>query len=78
MRQLYIMRVIRHDGQLIGTGWTGKMLDADLLSDAKRLTKRLRTLKVLTGRGRIDLTTSVDGEACLTRNGAIELVFRTN
>lgn len=77
MRQLFIMRVIRVDGQVIGTGWTGKKLDADLLSDAKRLTKRLRALKVLTGRGRIDLT-SVDGEACLTRNGAIELVFRVN
>lgn len=77
MRQLYIMRVIRHDGQVIGMGWTGKMLDADLLSDVKRLTKRLRALKVLTGRGRMALT-SVDGHACLERNGALELVFSPN
>ena len=77
MRQLYIMRIIKHDGQVIGMGWTGKMLDADLVSDVKRLTKRLRALKVLTGRGRLELT-SVDGHACLARNGAVELVFSVN
>lgn len=77
MQQLFIMQVIRHDGQVIGTGWTGKKISIDALDDQTKLVKTLRRLKVLKGRGKVRLS-SIDGEACLFQADAVQLVFRTN
>lgn len=71
------MRVIRHEGEVIGTGWIGKKVATSLLDDQKKLIKELRKLGAIPARVRPTIGT-YDGETIIRYSGDIQLVLREN
>ena len=75
--ELFVMSVIRVDGEVIGTGWIGKKVAVALLDDQKKLIKVLRNMGAIPPRVRPTIGT-YDGETIIRYSGDIQLVLRTN